>query len=354
MSLIDKGAIVKEPLAPWWVRAHDAAGLVASMVNVAVTRAERDGSYVPPPGVPAPRRRRKAGSLRHLAEVIRTNRLAPGVAVDKDIVAGVLAGDLRHITDKIAVIAVARASHLVAGVPFDAADAARLGVACERVAMLIEQAREADLHAGDRVPTVRAGESLPAVPVILARPGARDEPPEPAVIDAYFPTRRQRPRWHFATVAVVLLVSAVPALVLMNRPPAADAACGTDTAPDEIIDDASTVFEDDAATRLSPTLDFDAMNGSARYQAYQGRTYYWGRAGSDDHAPHSGGARVRWRIADGPWHSCATALAVTERGYVHTPAVPTTIGGSAVTIQVCLWRDEPRRENCTPEISTGR
>jgi hypothetical protein len=44
---------------------------------------------------------------------------------------------------------------------------------------------------------------------------------------------------------------------------------------------------------------------------------------------------------------------VTERGYVHTPAVATTILGHPVTVQICLWRDEPHRENCTPEITTG-
>ncbi|WP_433796141.1 hypothetical protein [Actinoplanes sp. CA-252034] len=61
----------------------------------------------------------------------------------------------------------------------------------------------------------------------------------------------------------------------------------------------------------------------------------------------------RWRIADGPWHSCASPLPLAERGYVHSPAVSTTIGGQPVTIQVCLWRDDPNRENCTTEIATG-
>ncbi|WP_189334215.1 hypothetical protein [Actinoplanes ianthinogenes] len=46
-------------------------------------------------------------------------------------------------------------------------------------------------------------------------------------------------------------------------------------------------------------------------------------------------------------------LPVTERGYVHTPAVATTIGGQPVSLRICLWRDTPRRENCTPVITTG-
>ncbi|BCJ39369.1 hypothetical protein GCM10010168_63830 [Actinoplanes ianthinogenes] len=55
----------------------------------------------------------------------------------------------------------------------------------------------------------------------------------------------------------------------------------------------------------------------------------------------------------GAWHDCPVRLPVTERGYVHTPAVATTIGGQPVSLRICLWRDTPRRENCTPVITTG-
>jgi hypothetical protein len=326
---------------PWWRDAEEAAQLVSSLVGAAAAQAAKDGTYDPPPGAPQPRRRRKAGSLRHFAEVIRADRLAPGVSVDKDIVAGVLAGDLRYVTDPIAVVAVAAAAHKINGTPFPEDEAERLRVACVRVAELVERAREADRRAPSLVPAMR--------------PGSDVAPPDPPVIDAYFTTRRPRRRalpWVIGSVAAAALTVG-GFFVFTDKSPTADGACRDGAAPAEIIDVPSTVFKDDEATRLSPTLDFDQMNGSARYARYQGRTYYWGRAGSDDHAPAAGGSRVRWKTPDGRWRSCAVALAVSERDYVRSPAVATTIGGEPVTIQVCLWRDSPRRENCTPEIATG-
>ncbi|MGW4945898.1 hypothetical protein ACWEOZ_30450 [Actinoplanes sp. NPDC004185] len=344
-----------EPLAPWWKEAHDAARLLASSLEAAAANATRDGVYAPPPGSPPPRRRRRPGSLRHLAEVIRTGRLAPGVSVDKDIVAGVLAGDLRYLTQPVLVTAVARAAHLIARVPFDEADAERLTVACAHVGALVEAAEEADRRAPSLLPASRgAGIPQRAEPARTADdPELRDEP---VIIDATFTTRRPgRRRVVLAGVVLLVLALAAAGLVVANRAdePAGEAACRADTVADDVIVDTPRFFDDDLATRLSPTLDFDQMNGSARYARHQGRTYYWGRAGSDDHDPHSGGARIRWRAGDGQWHNCPAPLAVTERGYVHTPAVATTIGGQPVTVQTCLWRDTPRRENCTPEIRNG-
>ncbi|AEV85002.1 hypothetical protein ACWT_3978 [Actinoplanes sp. SE50] len=342
-----------EPLPPWWKKVHDTAQLLASQLNAAVGQASRDGVYTPPPGSPPPRRRRQAASLRHLAEVIRTHRLAPGMSVDKDDIAAVLAGDPRRITDPVLVIAVARAAHQIADLPFTDDDADRLRVASAHVAALTDVARQADEKAPRTVP-------------------ARLKPVEPPVIDAYFTTRRPRRRWPLVATASgsVLLAGIGTFLVLGDRksekpsppsatetrpaPVAADAECRLGATDDDIIANTPALFDDDRATRLSPTLDFDQMNGSARYARHDGRTYYWGRAGSDDQDPHAGGARIRWSTPDGRWRSCASALATTERGYVHTPAVATTIGGQPITVQICLWRDEPRRENCTQQISNGR
>ncbi len=340
---------MSEPPSPWWKQVDQAAQLLASEVNAAVARAERDGVYTPPPSSPAPKRRRQPGSLRHLAEVIRSERLAPGLSVDKDDVAAVLAGKLRQITDPVLVVAVARAGHLIAGAPFTAADGERLTVACARVAALAEAARQADEQAPRAVPAPIARKDLSA---------------QPKVVDAYFTTRRPRRRWlPIARAAGSVALAGAGALLVLEAwgpgahsdpKPVADAGCWLDATGDDILADTPARFADDRATRLSPTLDFDQMNGSARYDSHAGRIYYWGRAGSDDHDPHAGGVRVRWRVGDGRWHSCATTLSSSERGYVHTPAVATTIGGRAVTLQVCLWRDDPRRENCTDEISTGR
>jgi hypothetical protein len=331
-----------EPLAPWWRDAHDAAQLLASSLDTAAGQAGRDGVYTPPPGSPPPRRRRQPGSLRHLAEVIRTHRLTPGVSVDKDIVAKVLAGDLRHITDPVLVVGVARAAHLIAETPFDDADAQRLSVASTRVAALVEAAEQADRHAPALLPAPRsARERHNAGPMVLE-----------ATVTVHRPGRRRR-RGMIVGSCLLALGCVTAGVFAVRSYATAEADCHDGAAAGDIIDATTSVFSDDAATRLSPTLDFDQMNGSARYARHQGRTYYWGRAGSDDHDPRAGGARARWRIGDDRWRSCATALAVTERSYVHTPAIATTIGGKPVTVQICLWRDQPQRENCTEAITTG-
>jgi hypothetical protein len=152
-----EGRRVQEPLSPWWIRVQDAAHLLASQLNASVAHAARVGVYSPPPGS-SPARRRQPGSLRHLAEVIRSHRWAPGTSVDKDVVAAVLSGDLRRITDPVLVVAVARAGHFIAGVPFADVDADRLVVASTRVAALLDAARQADEQAARAVPALRVVE----------------------------------------------------------------------------------------------------------------------------------------------------------------------------------------------------
>jgi hypothetical protein len=207
---IASGGSVPEPLSPWWKEVHEAAQLLASRLNASVARAARDGVYITPPGAPAPRRRRQPASLRHLAEVIRTSRLAPGMSVDKDDVAAVLAGDTRSITNAVLVLAVARAAHLIAGVPLDDAEADRLTVAAARVAALIDAAGQADDRAPEFMP-------LPRVPA-HDRPAGAPRPAEPVVIDAYFTTRRPLPgrRWMLIAGALGALVAGVATLIVLH------------------------------------------------------------------------------------------------------------------------------------------
>jgi hypothetical protein len=189
---------------PWWTKVHDAAQLLVSQLDAAVAHAARVGVYTPPPGSPPPRRRRRPASLRHLAEVIRSHRLAPGLSVDKDDVAGVLAGDLRRITDPVLVVAVARASHLIAGTPLADVEADRLVVAGQHVAALIDAARQADERALRAVP----------VPVPVPRVVA-----EPVVIDAYFTTRRPgRRRALIAGVLAAVVIVGAGALLVPRVP----------------------------------------------------------------------------------------------------------------------------------------
>ncbi|MDR7277182.1 hypothetical protein [Catenuloplanes atrovinosus] len=117
-------------------------------------------SCCPPPNSPPPRRRRRAGSLRHLAEVIRTHRMAPGMAVDKDVVAGVLAGDLRYLTDPVPVVAVARASHHIVNLPFGDDDVQRLTVAVAHLKALLAAAHESDRRAPYLLPVPRPASAL--------------------------------------------------------------------------------------------------------------------------------------------------------------------------------------------------
>ncbi|MBM2620353.1 hypothetical protein JIG36_33065 [Actinoplanes sp. LDG1-06] len=184
-----------EPLSPWWADVHDATQLLTSQLNALVAHAARVGVYTPPPGSPPPRRRRQPASLRHLAEVIRTHRLAPGLSVDKDDVAAVLAGDPSRVTDPALVVAIARAAHLIAGEPFPDGDADRLAVAGTHVSTLLEAARRAD---------ERAPSAVPALQVT-----------EPVVLDGYFTTRRPR-RWRapIAGLLGALVLAGVTALVV--------------------------------------------------------------------------------------------------------------------------------------------
>ncbi|MFF5082773.1 hypothetical protein ACFY36_37520 [Actinoplanes sp. NPDC000266] len=347
---------MKEPRSPWWREVDDAVALLSSMLNSAAGRAERDGRYVPPPGAPVPRRRRRPASLRHIAEVIRTHRFAVGVAVDKDDVARVLAAEPRALADPVLVVAVVRACHQISGQEFGLPDAARFAAAAARITALTEAARAADERAPFLVPAMRRGAELAGPPA----PG--EEADGPRVIDGQFVSRRWRwPRGfgQLATTAAVALVAgligAVVALTFAQRADPAPVAVADlpcrDGASGEDLVESSVVSPDEQAQVIEPFLDFDEMNGSARYNRYAGRTYYWGRAGSDDNVPRSGGARIRWQPGDGRWRSCPVTLARSERDYVRTMAVATTIDGRAVRVQVCLWRDEPYRENCTQVFS---
>ncbi|OJF10129.1 hypothetical protein BG844_33810 [Couchioplanes caeruleus subsp. caeruleus] len=311
-----------------------------------------------PPNAPAPRRRRSPASLRHIAEVIRTHRLAPGATVDKDAVAQVLAGDHRIVVDPIPVIAVMHACRRIAGRPFEVADAAQIAAASARITALIEAAKAADVRAPRLLPAPRPPSALARV--LRPKPAEEDAGRE-FVIDAR--PLRGRDGWptRAAAMAVVaVLAAAIGALVTLQvapqfatsteAEPVADRPCAEDTAGDDLVRP-EVVGPDSAAQVIEPFLDFDEMNGSARYNRYRGRTYYWGRAGSDDNVPQAGGARIRWQKAGGPWHDCPVTLAVDERDYVRTPAVATTIGGEAVRVQVCLWRQQPYRQNCTMILS---
>jgi hypothetical protein len=151
---------------------------------------------------------------------------------------------------------------------------------------------------------------------------------------------------HASKVAPIPPLGADPGAGIVSASP--DRPCRSDAGPQDIVD--ATLFVDENATRVNPTLDFDSMNGSARHKERDGRRFYWGRAGSDDDDPRSGGVRLRWHRQSAGWHECAATLPQEERGYVRTPAVANVIASEPVTIVICLWRDQPKTEKCTAAL----
>jgi len=134
--------------------------------------------------------------------------------MDKDVVARVLDGDLRYITDPTAVVAVAQSSCLIAGVTFGDDDAKRLTVACAYVATLVHAARDADRRAPDRVPAIRTTQVQQR-----GRPPAHASAAAGmslAIIDTPVTTRRRRPATIAAGLVVVLVVTVIGAIISIS------------------------------------------------------------------------------------------------------------------------------------------
>lgn len=303
---------------------QQAAEHVAELLNQARSLARDHGS--------APTARTLPESTRHILSVIRRHRLYPDTSPDAppatvsltvesahNYIAQTFNADPRRVTDAALVLAIADACYKIADRELD--DDTR-----------------AELHTAAQA----------ARAATRAKVTVKDPEPVPP------------PKWNTAFIIALAAVVAVATTTWLVSPDlfAGDKTddktvldCLDGTKTGEIIQDPASIFRDEQAEMIQPTLDFDIMNGSARYLSHRGPKYYWGRAGSDDHDPHSGGIRLTWKTADGPWHECRNTLPKTERGYVRTPAVPTVIGGRSVTLRVCLWRDTPYTEKCTTDLT---
>ncbi|MFI6978419.1 hypothetical protein ACIBSV_07450 [Embleya sp. NPDC050154] len=384
---------------------------VARLLREAQNRAVAHGA-VPEPrkGSAKPRR---PGSLRHIAAVVIELRLydlavSPTDGPDHNPIDQALKGRPGRVANVDLVLAVARACHHIAGQEFGDAQArtytaaARQADALRRRAEIAAKARPLDPvgspperplagatadavtepgAGGAEAPDTASGGSPGASPD--GSPGTSPDggsATSPAASSEGSPTtasrRRQPPR--LTAVAALAAVAAASAgitwwatsgdsdarpsdsadarpMATQHIDPVSESAptvlsCRDGVVDAGIIESPATIFVDSQATMVLPTLDFDTMNGSARYLSHQGRKYYWGRAGSDDHDPHSGGVRLLWRLdGETAWHECRKALPTEERDYVRTPAVPTVINNRAVTVKICLWRDDPYLENCTRE-----
>lgn len=376
---------------------------VARLLREAQNRAVAHGA------VPEPRKGsakpRRPGSLRHIAAVVIELRLydlavSPTDGPDHNPIDQALKGRPGRVANVDLVLAVARACHHIAGQEFGAAEArtytaaARRADALRRKAEIAAKARPLDpggspsgrpLAGATTDAVAEPGVGAAAVPDTASggSPGTSPDEGSATSPDASSEgssttaSRRRQPPRLTAVAALAAVAAASAGITWWATPGDSDArpsgsAGARSTAPQHIdpvsesaptvlscrdgvvdagiIESPATVFVDNQATMVLPTLDFDTMNGSARYLNHQGRKYYWGRAGSDDHDPHSGGVRLLWRLdGETAWHECRKALPTEERDYVRTPAVPTVINNRAVTVKICLWRDDPYLENCTRE-----
>lgn len=119
-------------------------------------------------------KRRPKGTRGEIAEVIRSHRLAPGLTVDRNMIAALLIGHRDLVTNPVLVVAVAKACGIISGHKLSAKKADRMWAASVHVADLIAKA-----ETPTTIPLVRVEQSgppeLPAVeaPVQLPTPGRR-------------------------------------------------------------------------------------------------------------------------------------------------------------------------------------
>jgi hypothetical protein len=156
---------VTDALTPRWQDADEAVeSLVATLAEEAA-KTTRRSARKRPRGRSSSKRRPKS-TRRHIAEVIRAHRLAPGLRVDRNTVAALLIGHRDLVTNPVLVVAVAQACSIIAGRKLSAKKAARMRSASMRVAELIASA-EADTHV-EPAPRVEVVPSTPPAPVVIA------------------------------------------------------------------------------------------------------------------------------------------------------------------------------------------
>jgi hypothetical protein len=221
---------VTETVSPRWQDADEAVqSLVASLAAAAQTT-ER-GARKRPRGRSGSKRRPKS-TRRHIAEVIRAHRLAPGLRVDRNMVAALFLGHRDLVSNPVLVVAVAQACGIIAGRKLSAKKIARMRAASIRVAELIAKA-DADTHAEALSPSPAPAPVATPVPVAasvpasvpLAAPASVPVEPwvaapvapwvaAPAPVEAGVGRRRRRyvRRWWPAAAVLLLIIVALATL----------------------------------------------------------------------------------------------------------------------------------------------
>ncbi|MFF5225876.1 hypothetical protein [Dactylosporangium sp. NPDC000521] len=145
-----------EALTPRWQEADEAVhSLVAVLVAEAARTADRSARKRPRG------RRRWKSTRRHIAEVVRAHKLAPGLRVDRNMVAALMLGHRDLISNPVLVVAVAQACGIIAGRKLAPKRAARLRAASVRVGKLIARANAETI----RVPAPRPAPAPEVAPV---------------------------------------------------------------------------------------------------------------------------------------------------------------------------------------------
>ncbi len=193
-------------MTPRWQDADEAVeSLTATLAAAAAQTADRSARKRPRGRTRV--KRRPKSTRRHIADVIRGHRLAPGLRVDRDMVAALFVGHRDLVTNPVLVVAVAQACSIIAGRKLSPKKAARMRRASIRVSELIARA-EADTRS---VPAPRAETGPPPAPAVFEvapRPSAGFTPPDAAPMVG----RRRRHharRWWLAAVALLLIVVAL-------------------------------------------------------------------------------------------------------------------------------------------------
>lgn len=190
-----------EAVTPRWQDADDAVQSLVATLAAAAQTTQR--SVRKRPRGRAHSKRRPKSTRRHIAEVIRVHRLAPGLRVDRNMVAALFFGHRDLVSNPVLVVAVAQACGIIAGRKLSAKKAAQMRAASIHVAELIASA-DADTHAAP-APTPAMVERTP-------RRSAEVAPPASAGVMV-----RRRPHaglWWLAAAVLLLIVVALLALAV--------------------------------------------------------------------------------------------------------------------------------------------
>jgi hypothetical protein len=152
--------VVARAATAQWQEADDRAeALVAALASEAAATADRSARKRPRGRAHS---KRSQKSTRHeIAEVIRDHRLAPGLQVDRNMVAALFFGHRDHVTNPVLVVAVARACSIITGRKLSAKKAERLRAASIHVKELIARAEAipAPVPAPQLIPVQQPAES---------------------------------------------------------------------------------------------------------------------------------------------------------------------------------------------------